>query len=106
MSHTPGPWFVGGESGNEGEAEEIAAKSRTIAWTANTYSDAADEDFTTDEDRANGRLIAAAPDLLAALQALLHQVYQMRGMFPDEDGTIAAAIQDAEDAIKQTRQPT
>lgn len=51
----------------------------------------------------DARLIEAAPDLLGALQSLLHQVQQMRGMFPDEDGTIAAAVEDAEDAVAKAR---
>lgn len=38
-------------------------------------------------------------DLAAALGQLLEQVYQMQGMFPDEDGTIQAAIDDAEAAL-------
>jgi hypothetical protein len=37
-------------------------------------------------------------ELLAALQNLLEQVYQMQGMFDDEDGTIRNAVEDAEEA--------
>ena len=37
--------------------------------------------------------------LKGALSNLLEHVYQMQGMFPDEDGSIAAAIQDAEGAL-------
>jgi hypothetical protein len=50
---------------------------------------------------ANGVLISAAPRLLralnectAALGALRTQVEQMKGMFPDADGTIREALQD------------
>lgn len=70
MSHTPGPWAVGGESGNDGEAEEIVAADRTICWTADTFTDE-EGAAITDEDRANARLIAAAPELLAACKYLL-----------------------------------
>jgi hypothetical protein len=42
-------------------------------------------------------------DLLAAVDSLLHQVSQMRGMFPDEDGTIQAAVDDAEEAAEAAR---
>jgi len=68
MSHTPGPWVVDGESGNDGEAEVIVAGDRTIAWTADTYSEDDDAEVITVEDRANARLIAAAPELLAMLR--------------------------------------
>ena len=39
-------------------------------------------------------------ELRAALGQLLEQVYQMQGMFDDEDGAIARAIEDAEDALE------
>ena len=45
------------------------------------------------------RLVAAAPELLGALQSLLYQAQQMEGMFPDEDGTIDAAIKEAIEVI-------
>ena len=64
MSHTPGPWMIEGESGNPGEAEVITSTGRTICWTANTCEYDADEEVITAEDRANARLIAAAPELL------------------------------------------
>lgn len=66
--HTPGPWKVGGQSGNPGEGEEISADGRLIAWTAATYDEDEDEDVVTEEDRANAQLIAAAPDLLAVVR--------------------------------------
>jgi hypothetical protein len=68
MVHTPGPWVVEGESGNNGEAEVIVSDKRTICWTACSLNE--DDDFTSDEDRANALLIAAAPELLAALKRL------------------------------------
>jgi hypothetical protein len=40
-------------------------------------------------------------ELVGSLAGLLEQVYQMRGMFPDEDRTIANAVKDAEDALKE-----
>lgn len=41
-----------------------------------------------------------ARELAAALGQLLEQVYQMRGLFDDEDGAIARAVQDAEQALE------
>jgi hypothetical protein len=40
-------------------------------------------------------------NLAAALRNLLDQTYQMRGLFADEDGTIADAISDAEEALRE-----
>ena len=42
----------------------------------------------------------AIADHKAILGQLLEQVYQMQGMFPDEDGAIARAVADAEEALK------
>ena len=69
MMHTPGPWTVRHDfrSGN-GElcvgvsAARIGPKSGAVAWPSGV-DDA--------QELANARLIAAAPDLLAALQ-LIH----------------------------------
>jgi hypothetical protein len=68
--HTPGPWEVDSESSNDGEAEVVVAADRTICWTADTFSDE-EGAVITDEDRANGRLIAAAPELLASCKEML-----------------------------------
>lgn len=67
MSHTPGPWKVGAVPGNTGKAREILSASRCIAWTASTWDDDMG-DVVTAEDDANACLIAAAPDMLKALQ--------------------------------------
>jgi hypothetical protein len=42
-------------------------------------------------------------ELAAALQSLLEQAYQMRGMFSDDDGAIGNAILDAESALESHR---
>jgi hypothetical protein len=61
-AHTPGPWFAGGTT-VWGSAP--GSCRNTVADTATCGS------ITEAEDRANARLIAAAPELLAALQELV-----------------------------------
>lgn len=43
-------------------------------------------------------LVAALRDSKAALASAAHQIDQMKGMFDDADGTIADALEDADDA--------
>jgi hypothetical protein len=80
--HTPGPWKTHGNI-IEGTDDE------TIAYVT-TYN------TLTPKQKANVRLIAAAPDLLAALQGLL------RGIFdgPDE-ANAAMLIAKARDAVNK-----
>lgn len=40
-------------------------------------------------------------DAIAILKNLLHQTEQMQGLFPDEDGTIQEAIDEAQEAINK-----
>jgi hypothetical protein len=49
---------------------------------------------------SNARLIAAAPSLLASLEACVWQIEQMRGMFDESDGTIQEALDGAYEAIR------
>ena len=92
MKHSPGPWRVGDphiSTGSfRGESLKSAVNGNTLAIVLCNPN--ADDD---------GRLMAAAPDLAAALEGLLWQCRQMAGMFPDEDGTVAGAIEDAEKAL-------
>ena len=64
MSHTPGPWEVYGNS-DEGLSVRSSAIPGAVCFMAWIFQD------TKGEGEANARLIAAAPDLLAALKALL-----------------------------------
>jgi phosphoglycerate dehydrogenase-like enzyme len=82
--HTPGPWCVAGPSDNMAEAEVIEATNRTIAWTANTY-DEEDGEIVTQEDRANARLVAAAPKLKAIVEGFL-------GTLTTEDAAAEAVV--------------
>jgi hypothetical protein len=79
--HTPAPWFPNGDNVvilSEGDANFITCESRgidvDICQVFNQYE--FDGDVQTalmdlSETEANVRLIAAAPDLLSALQGLL-----------------------------------
>lgn len=76
--YTPGPWADWGDDEiglgipvtEIGSGELGTPDCKQIAYVHPTLDD---EDFVlTEEDRANARLIKAAPDLLAALEAAYH----------------------------------
>lgn len=81
MAHTPGPWkvkvdgqytWVDGSKGKH--VHVITANGRTeLAWcgVANDY-------YAGEENVANARLIAAAPDLLAACKLAMDVLEQWR----------------------------
>jgi len=59
--HTPGPWQI---MTRDSVGDNIFTESKPHRRIANTYGDA-------EEYIANARLIAAAPDLLAALERIV-----------------------------------
>ena len=63
--HTPGPWNVGDDSPNDYEGPIIDTRDRAVAVITIDH-----ETESTPEDRANARLIAAAPELLAFAQMI------------------------------------
>jgi len=71
MTHTPGPWVVKFNTDNQTAAiepsKELLAQGR--GGIAHIY-----KKNPLDEGYANQRLIAAAPDLLAALEQLVERV--------------------------------
>lgn len=81
--HTPGPW-------NDEHATVVYYApfiSDAMGCTIiGNNKDATENDWlalipvTTPEDKANARLIAAAPDLLAALQKDIHHIEQLAEM--------------------------
>jgi hypothetical protein len=87
-THTSGPWHLGRRAGNP------AIYSQDGAEIAEVLRD------TNDDWRGNARLIAAAPDLLAALRDCLPIVDAMRRKTGGEGDTAAmnarAAIAKAE----------
>ncbi len=85
-THTQGPWHMG--AGN-GEGSIFADNGRTRLEIGGTtlYSIAQiTRGWNEAEDEANARLIAAAPEMLAALQSLTHP------MASDQDLQNALAI--------------
>jgi hypothetical protein len=62
-AHTPGPWTAGQPTKQRADAT-ITAHSRRVAFVIS-------QDQPDADAAANARLIAAAPDLYAALQAFL-----------------------------------
>jgi hypothetical protein len=58
MTHTPGPWFASGT-----DVKPLGDRP-FICWTGTPERDLS-------EAQANARLIAAAPDMLAALEAFV-----------------------------------
>ena len=66
MAHTPGPWKVQPGSGDSEYAfNVVAGEPGSVVLVANVAA----EDHAT--RRANARLVASAPDLLAALRELV-----------------------------------
>jgi len=89
VTYTQGPWTIESMSNdlNDGQAEVILANRKTIAWTSNTevspidpmYERLNDDGlldgscgYTSDEDRANARLIAASPLMHEAITRFLY----------------------------------
>lgn len=92
--HTPGPWFLGMREGHNGcmiydRSGMDQFTDRTIAQVYGLYSNQPVEKQPDEEYLANARLIAAAPELLEALQYALH----VRGT--TEDGPHVVAIIEA-----------
>lgn len=81
--HTPGPWHTAGDQG-----VQIRSQRDQIAkvWT-----------MRGNEWKANARLIAAAPELLEALQAVLANSLDSKGL--------ADAHKQARDAIAKATNP-
>ena len=73
--HTPGPWTYNGKS-----RAVYAGRVSVANCTRNAVGESTD---------ANCRLIAAAPELLAAMEAIVFQVVQ--GKVLERDACIAAA---------------
>jgi hypothetical protein len=104
--HTPGPWSVN-TAGTSSPWPENYKVTEVYVYAPDTQDDVAIcadviDPLTQEPSKANAHLIAASPDLLAALKALVQQVE--RGDFdhigadhPDSAvGAARAAIEKAE----------
>ena len=108
MEHTPGPWHVGivepgivfadhGRLALGADGTTLYPICRMVAW-----------DERCDEDRANARLIAAAPALLAALEESRREAVYLRdtwvGAGPScARGVVVRLINRIDAAIKAAR---
>jgi len=71
--HTPGPWTIGRiGDGTEHTAPIEGAGKVTVGYVE--LHSFEDDETTTPEQAANAALIAAAPDLLAALAKIIDRV--------------------------------
>ena len=80
--HTPGPWEIGRASAPNTGATPIRWKGENIAWACG--KDSAHR-FNSETARSNARLIAAAPELLEALQGYVAHIESCRAAW-EEDG--------------------
>lgn len=71
--HTPGPWVAEPEQASDGRGIAICAPHNGWIVATITPEDGRPADVI---DEANAALISAAPDLLAALEAMLVSVYR------------------------------
>ena len=75
MKHTPGPWHVGEERGFANNRVWAVDRKHPIAMLLSQGMSPPDLD---PEAQANAKLIAAAPDLLAALETLCKALAPIR----------------------------
>lgn len=101
--HTPGPWTFSKDD-QLGDTRFYIAQEEGAPYTPD-YSDVATliaETCSGDRVRvqeANARLIAAAPELLEALQRLIPHAHFMTMCATAEDHIVVAAVDRARDAI-------
>lgn len=104
-SHTPGPWHLSGYRYVRDNAAPAARRARLC----DPYSDLCEGYIISDENAAicdikshrrgaDARLIAAAPDLLAALDGLFDEVWALV-----DDGTLDADFVNEHKAIVSAR---
>lgn len=83
--HTPGPWLT--VEGLVYALDETGRVNRFSAMITAGFVTYRGERTNTDELRANVRLIAAAPDMLAALRLAEGQLALLLRQYPDQSET-------------------
>lgn len=91
ITHTPGPWRI--------TTDFIGVYDSEARRIANLDSDGA-PDFDVDETLANARLIAAAPELLVALEEM---VAAFGWQAPNANPTVETAVATAWKAIAKAK---
>lgn len=87
VKHTPGPWIWH----EQGDANAYALLSNTKRWVIVFRQNG---EILTGQQRANARLIAAAPELLEACQ-MIAQWMKSEGIAPNRLGEIEKVISKA-----------
>lgn len=93
MAHTPGPWDY------DADSQEVFGTTEKYGsgWIARVVGNDSDGRPLPDAERlANARLIAAAPELLAACKALAHDIRS----FPFTDGEYRLSEYSARQILK------
>lgn len=94
---TPGPWFVGEETwtGDGAGGVLVETKDGCIVAFCTCWTDAGEPDRTQPENYADAKLIACAPDLLAALEAVVAIADRDTDVFINARAVIAKARGDS-----------
>lgn len=82
--HTPGPWHI---NGNSGWSDACKDRGNVFECCLRTGTHIAD-----DQNEVNARLIAAAPDLLAACEAEIARHDREDAVSDDEHDALRTAI--------------
>ena len=80
--HTPAPWLLN----DCDDAHDCAVTIRTESDTLiAVMADETGEDWSESEILANAHLIAAAPELLEALESIIPDLEQLNGLYSEDD---------------------
>ena len=102
--HTPGPWHISTKTCGDGTVyHDINAEDTYDLCTCHELFDK-HGDALIDESNSNAHLIAAAPDLLAALEELMDQAnYDAEDYAQNGNEDIWACINGASEAIAKAK---